>query len=143
MWERDFVGVSNLPFSNFSQLQSNNSGAGGRWGRFLCNSSSIPQIPSKIHIQKQDGEDEVISILNLISENELNLVLKSVMDTINLFDVIQRKVFYYKLLRFFKKETLVCSQNIDLLICLPKLTCNKLAPFKLRQATDSVSDIFS
>ena len=32
MWERDFVGVSNLPFSNFSQLQSNNSGAGGRWG---------------------------------------------------------------------------------------------------------------
>ena len=28
MWEKDFVGVSNLPFSNFSQLQSNNSGAG-------------------------------------------------------------------------------------------------------------------
>ena len=111
--------------------------------RFLSNSSSIPQIPSKIHIQKQDGEDEVISILNSISENELNLVLKSVMDTINLFDVIQRKVFYYKLLRFFKKETLVCSQNIDLLICLPKLICNKFAPFKLRQATDSVSNIFS
>ena len=116
----------------------------GVWeGGFLSNSSSIPQIPSKIHIQKQDGEDEVISILNLISENELNLVLKSVMDTINLFDVIQRKVFYYKLLRFFKKETLVCSQNIDLLICLPKLICNKFAPFKLRQATDSVSNIFS
>ena len=69
MWEKDFVGVSNLPFSNFSQLQSNNSGAGAGWGvgGFLSNSSSILQIPSKTHIQKQDGEDEVISILNLIS----------------------------------------------------------------------------
>ena len=75
-------------------------------GGFLSNSLSILQIPSKTHIQKQDGEDEVISILNLISENELNLVLKSVMDTINLFDVIQRKIFYYKLLRFFLKKKL-------------------------------------
>ena len=77
---------------------------------FLSNSSTIPQIPSKIHIQKQDREDEVISILNLISENELNLVLKSVMDTINLFDVIKGKPFTINYFVFLKRNFSLLSK---------------------------------